>query len=450
MQRCSDTIGAIAAALAKAQSGLTNPEKSSTATVQAQFPRETARTFRYAPLSSGLEIIRKCLGQNEIAAVQTTAIDREAGFINLTTMLAHSSGEWMASDWPVCPISETAAPHRMGAALTYARRYALFALVGIAGEDDLDAPDLPVLKLNGGGALSNGRPEAVDQANGPSSGLAPLAIPHSDRPRRRAGLAPIKPVLTADASAAAREQLVDEVAGLASSADLDHWALRSLTTKNTLVSADAALVEGAFQAKLNGLSAGPPASNSQEATIQSVDSRPTAPAPADTLAGSPSGPPKTPAPDAMPAPTYEQYEVTPKTRRLRDKRHREFVASQPCLVCGQQPCDAHHLRFAQPRGLGIKVSDEFTVPLCRAHHRELHRTHKETRWWEQFRVDPRAAAYNLWTRSHPVRQQAHAVIPTNEGPAPVTGANDAFVGGAPEPPITNPNYETNPIGVRLR
>ena len=74
--------------------------------------------------------------------MQTTAIDQTAGIINLTTILAHASGEWIASDWPVCAVSETATPHRMGAALTYARRYALFTLVGIAGEDDLDAPDL--------------------------------------------------------------------------------------------------------------------------------------------------------------------------------------------------------------------------------------------------------------------------------------------------------------------
>ena len=80
--------------------------------------------------------------------VQTTAVDKEAGLVQLTTVLAHSSGEWMASDWPVCPVSETSAPHRMGMALTYARRYALFALVGIAGEDDLDAPDLPVPKVD--------------------------------------------------------------------------------------------------------------------------------------------------------------------------------------------------------------------------------------------------------------------------------------------------------------
>src|SRR3982074_1340269 len=142
MHRSSDTIATIAAALAKAQVELTNPEKSLPATIRSPFPREADRTFRYASLSTGLEIVRKALGKYEIATVQTTAIDNETGLICLTTVLAHSSGEWVSSDWPVCPVSETAAPHRMGAALTHARRYALFTLVGIAGEDDLDAPDL--------------------------------------------------------------------------------------------------------------------------------------------------------------------------------------------------------------------------------------------------------------------------------------------------------------------
>ena len=142
MHRCSDSIGAIAAALAKAQAELVNPEKSLTATLPSRSRGERDRTFQYAPLSSGLDIVRKCLGQHEIAALQTTTIDAEAGLIRLTTVLAHSSGEWVASDWPVCPVTETAEPHRMGAALTYARRYALFTLVGIVGEDDLDAPDL--------------------------------------------------------------------------------------------------------------------------------------------------------------------------------------------------------------------------------------------------------------------------------------------------------------------
>ena len=130
MQRSSELIGAIASALAKAQSELTNPEKSLVATIRSPFPRESDRTFRYASLSSGLDIVRKALGKHEIATVQTTSIDKDAGLIRLTTVLAHSSGEWVSSDWPVCPVGETAAPHKMGAALTYARRYALFTLVG--------------------------------------------------------------------------------------------------------------------------------------------------------------------------------------------------------------------------------------------------------------------------------------------------------------------------------
>src|SRR5262249_36204504 len=142
MHQPSESIAALASALAKAQAELINPEKSLTATIRPGRPGEGEQMFRYAPLSSGLDIVRKTLGQHEIATVQTTAIDQIAGIVNLTTVLAHASGEWIASDWPVCAISETATPHRMGAALTYARRYALFTLVGMAGEDDLDAPDL--------------------------------------------------------------------------------------------------------------------------------------------------------------------------------------------------------------------------------------------------------------------------------------------------------------------
>jgi hypothetical protein len=142
VQRSSETIGAIAAALAKAQAQLVNPEKSLVGTILSDPRSGAERSFRYAPLSSGLDIVRKTLNQHEIATVQTTGIDESAGIVRLSTVLAHASGEWIASDWPVCAISETAAPHRMGAALTYARRYALFTLVGVAGEDDLDAPDL--------------------------------------------------------------------------------------------------------------------------------------------------------------------------------------------------------------------------------------------------------------------------------------------------------------------
>ena len=155
MQRSSETIGTIAAALAKAQAQLVNPEKSLVAKIQFDEASGSERSFRYASPSSGLDIVRKTLSQQEIATVQTTSIDEAAGLVRLSTVLAHASGEWIASDWPVCAISETATPHRMGAALTYARRYALFTLVGIAGEADLDAPDLigpmqPALKAETG------------------------------------------------------------------------------------------------------------------------------------------------------------------------------------------------------------------------------------------------------------------------------------------------------------
>ena len=135
MHRRSESIGAIAGALAKAQTEITNPEKSLTGTIHLAA---TERSFRYASLSSGLELVRKSLGRHEIATVQTTSFDDGVGLIRLTTTLVHTSGEWIASDWPVCAVAEAAVPHRLGTALTYARRYALFTLVGIAGEDDLD------------------------------------------------------------------------------------------------------------------------------------------------------------------------------------------------------------------------------------------------------------------------------------------------------------------------
>ena len=180
MQRSSPSIGNLAAALAKAQPELINPEKSLSATIRSEAAGGAEQAFRYAPLSSGLEIVRKTLGQHEIATMQTTSIDQAAGIVSLTTVLAHASGEWIASDWPVCAVSETATPHRMGAALTYARRYALFTLVGIAGEDDLDAPDLttPTNRTSapntpsgtGNGRLNGGHGTAARRAGDPKSG----------------------------------------------------------------------------------------------------------------------------------------------------------------------------------------------------------------------------------------------------------------------------------------
>ncbi len=172
MQQSSESVAALAAALAKAQAQLVNPEKSLTATIRTGRPGETERTFRYAPLSSGLEIVRKTLSEHEIAVIQTTALDPASRILNLTTMLAHSSGEWIASQWPVCPLADIASPHRMGAALTYARRYALFTLVGIAGEDDLDAPDLctPAPAVNSSVTGSAGPAEDIGQRQNEWSG----------------------------------------------------------------------------------------------------------------------------------------------------------------------------------------------------------------------------------------------------------------------------------------
>lgn len=369
MHRCSPSIGAIAAALAKAQGELRNPEKSLIATIQSPFPRESHRTFRYASLASGLDIVRKSLGQHEIATVQTTAIDQASGQIRLTTLLAHASGEWISSDWPVCPISETAAPHRMGAALTYARRYALFALVGIAGEDDLDAPDrLPEPSPTMKATVKAHRPINQGSQNG--------TIHRPGEP---------KPVLDAEPSAALRDQLIQEINDLKDGDDLALWAHRRIAAKNTLTSDDAGAVEAAYQTLL-------------VAPSDDVRDRPEV---AGLLAER-GLPEKEAAPGNGPAVAEQQPSATVmvspirKEVRRRNKSHLAFVGAQPCLVCRRSPCDAHHLKFAQPRALGRKVSDEFTVPLCRDHHLDLHRYGNEIAWWANLQIAPTEVARDLW------------------------------------------------------
>src|ERR1700692_4784478 len=163
MHRSSESVGAIATALAKAQTELSNPEKARVGTVYNNRS-ESLQSYRYASLSSGLDIVRKALGGHQIAIAQTTDIDRAHGTVNLTTLLLHTSGECISPAWPFCQLSETSAPRRMGAALTYARRYALFTMVGIAGEDDLDAPP----------DATNDPPEGNKSA---ATGLAPIPTP---------------------------------------------------------------------------------------------------------------------------------------------------------------------------------------------------------------------------------------------------------------------------------
>jgi ERF superfamily len=383
MDRSSDTIGAIAAALAKAQGDLENPEKALTATLRSPFASGTDRTFRYASLASGLDLVRKALGQYEIATVQTTAIDQETGLIRLTTLLAHASGEWIASDWPVCPTSETDHPHRMGAALSYARRYALFALVGIAGEDDLDAPDLLVEPS------PHVAPPSGEGSNGHRPPFGSLKKPQ-----------PSKAVLALEPSAILRAQLVAEIQALTDGDDLALWAHRRLAAKNTLTTEDARLVEMAYQAVLDTIGH----------DAQGPNPIPTAPPdPNDSynaMAGSAAGEQASPAAAMTVLPR-------PKEVRRRNKDHRAFVAAQPCLVCQRSPCDAHHLKFAQPRSLGRKVSDEFTVPLCRDHHRELHRFGNEIAWWANLQIAPLEVANDLW--------QATQCGPDKLNSAPVAG-----------------------------
>src|ERR1700730_18582289 len=236
-EAASESFAALAAALAKAQAHLVNPEKSLTAAIRPLRPGETARSFRYAPLSSGLESVRKTLSEHEIAVIQTTAIDQASRMLNLTTLLAHSSGEWIASHWPVCPMAEVANPHRMGAALTYARRYALFTLVGIAGEDDLDAPDI-CMPAPSTGSSSAGLPfPSQTQGNGKVLGAVKTPSPM---------------VLPVDESAALRDRLLSEIAGLASQDSATTWAREALPAKNSLTCTDAKMLEDAFEQKLTG------------------------------------------------------------------------------------------------------------------------------------------------------------------------------------------------------
>ena len=379
MHRSSPSIASLAAALAKAQAELVNPEKSLTATIRSEGRSGSDQTFRYAPLSSGLDIVRKTLGQHEIATVQTTAIDQAAGVVNLTTVLAHASGEWIASDWPVCAIAETATPHRMGAALTYARRYALFTLVGIAGEDDVDAPDIAVPQPTLGS----------DKPTGNSGGRLNGGQRHSQqgsaiRPDRRTQTSVAQPMLEPAASADLRNSLVAELAGLASSDDAALWAHRHMAEKNRLTAADALLVEQAFQARLAVLTGGGAPESKPSGGARPSRGHPT-----------PRQRPRSKAVDKTALTLSEP-------RRIRDREHVRFVAQKPCLVCGRIPSDPHHLRFAQSRALGRKVSDEFTVPLCRGHHREVHRCGDERAWWQKVGINPSKAARTLWLETHPL------------------------------------------------
>jgi hypothetical protein len=414
MHRSSESVAALATALAKAQTELSNPEKAMVGTVY-NMRSDAPESFRYASLSSGLDIIRKTLGGQQIAIAQTTDIDRASGMVNLTTILLHTSGEWISSDWPVCQVSETCAPRRMGAALTYARRYALFTMVGIAGEDDLDAPDLTNDLSKGDKARNTGRVPAVE----------PAAVSSRQSPAVNPQILPAREKLSFEESAVIRGQLIQEIETLPED-HLHNRAIAILKAKNCLSLDDAKLVEDAFATKM-ALQDRSEVLTSDEVTSVPVDpilpqafvrsiaafkparpsGRPREVKPAKAkLAASPL--PLKPAIDESPlasihlevsaasAKIEKSKLAISEPRRHRNKAHLKFVAAQPCLVCGRSPADAHHLRFTQPRAMGRKVSDEFTVPLCRTHHRDNHRFGDEQAWWSKLAIDPLGASRQLW------------------------------------------------------
>jgi hypothetical protein len=371
------------------------------------------------------------LGKHEIATVQTTSVDNEAQLIRLTTLLAHSSGEWLSSDWPVCPLAEATAPHKMGAALTYARRYALFTLVGIAGEDDLDAPELNIVpsggaaspgtrdQLNGRGrnaadtgagagatrTAAPGLAPAIASTGTLQSGSAQMAATSSTRSNLQNKANSSPGPLGSCPSAAMRDRLLGEIVGLAFAESAIEWARASIGAKNSLTTEDARTVEAAFRERMRVLEpkvysdstsgsemaaeaataasdtvANPEAEAGPTQSASAVDSGQERPAPAERVINA----------DLSNGP------VMARPRRYRDKEHLKFVAAQACVVCGREPCEAHHLRFAQPRALGRKVSDEFAVPLCRIHHREVHDHTDETVWWNGYNIKPMPIAFKLW------------------------------------------------------
>jgi hypothetical protein len=292
----------------------------------------------------------------------------------------------------------------MGAALTYARRYALFTLVGIAGEDDLDAPDLPAID---GGPVNphNAGNGHVEVAPNPSFPVRTNGLHRKARPR--------VPVLDVEASSALARRLTGEIASLGSAEAAIEWARQTLGAKNTLTAGDAGSVEAAFRArmlvlepKVHPLNA---ASTSEDLRASGLESQQLAPEPPDGQ--------RPPSTTSRPQGIDKSSLALTEPRRYRNKDHVRFVATQPCTVCGRQPSDPHHLRFAQRRALGRKVSDEFTVPLCRIHHRELHRKGDEAAWWSSLNIDPMPVALSFWQHSRCVAGAADIQDAKTDGSA---------------------------------
>jgi hypothetical protein len=203
-----------------------------------------------------------------------------------------------------------------------------------------------------------------------------------------------------------------QIEGLSSADEAALWAHRRLAAKNQLSAIDARLVEEAFAAKLAVI---PPDSAKAEDVTTALTDR--------SLVE------KTPQ-------INKSILEFPEPRRIRDRDHILHVIKQPCLICGRRPSDPHHLRFAQSRALGRKVSDEFTVPLCRGHHREVHLSGDEAAWWENAGIDPTVAARALWLETHP--------LPTTSGKMRIDSPTSA-VNKHGRRPRRGANNQTNPI-----
>ncbi len=213
---------------------------------------------------------------------------------------------------------------------------------------------------------------------------AALRAPAGEGPAAKAGRArketvprPDRVTLAADESAAQRDRLIGDLEGVQSSDEAADWVHKNLSVKNSLTIADADQVEARFRKKLATLEATAPAGHgvSGSASEKTVVGTGEKPSTVDPIKW-----PESAAIVPLQKPQGRRRRVAPKAIRLRDKEHCKYVAAQPCTVCGRMPSEAHHIRFAQPRALGRKVSDEYTVPVCRLHHRELHRYGDEASW----------------------------------------------------------------------
>jgi hypothetical protein len=200
---------------------------------------------------------------------------------------------------------------------------------------------------------------------------------------------PPRIVLATDQSEALRDRMVAELGDLKSADEAADWVHKNLPAKNTLIPVDAETVEASFRERLTTIEAGQVSAGSVRAIDNSDDE---------------STRKQSAALDSREMPALEttvvrRRGIAAKTIRLRDKEHCKFVAVQPRLLCGRTPSEAHHIRFAQPRALGRKVSDEYTVPICRSHHRELHDCGDEASWWAGVGIDPLPIALELWLQS---------------------------------------------------